>query len=117
LISREGMENPPGIPQSQLLTIGQPLSWIKEISTQFRQEIEWFSHKSADMTAAFVLPPVQVLAVMTNFFMILLTGKNLFSIPLVSMDDLKDTTQLLEQIAGKKTIEGNTQLQPANGEI
>ncbi|MBT7608680.1 MAG: hypothetical protein HN576_02920 [Bacteriovoracaceae bacterium] len=122
LISREGMENPPGVPQSQLLTIGQPLSWIKEISTQFRQEIEWFGNKSADMTAAFVLPPVQVLAVMTNFFMILLTGKNLFNIPLASMDDLKDTTQLLEQIAGKQsqttmTKTTETKLHPSHGEI
>jgi hypothetical protein len=102
LISRQGMENPPGVPQSQLITAGRPLSWIKEISTQFRQEIEWFSHKSSDMSAAFVLPPVQVLAVITNFFMILLTGKNLFNIPLKSMDDLKDTNQLLNQIAGEE---------------
>ena len=46
----------------------------------------------------FILPPVQIFAVLSNFIMILLTGKNLFNIPLKSVNDLKDTKEMVNQI-------------------
>ncbi len=101
IISREGIER--GEESSPHETKhGVPLSWIKELTHKFQSELNWFSEKSIDIVAAFVLPPVQVLAVMTNFFMILLTGKNLFVLPIKSMDELKNTKQMLEQISEKK---------------
>ena len=78
------------------------MSWIKELIGQLQNDLNWFSEKGAEIMSAFVLPPVQILAVITNFLMILLSGKNLFVLPIKSLDDLKDTKQMLEQIAEKE---------------
>ncbi len=98
IISREGMVDGQG-EKTGVTVIGAPLSWIKNLVSQLQDEINWFSAKGSEMTEAFVLPPVQVLAVMTNFLMILLTGKNLFNLPIKTMKELKDTKQMLDQIS------------------
>jgi len=61
--------------------------------------LDWFSKKGEEITAAFILPPIQVIAAMINFIMVLLTGKFLFNLPIKSMSDLKDTKQMLGQVA------------------
>ncbi len=101
IISREGMNgNKQG--SGEDLKIGRPLLWIKEIVAKLRGEIDWFSAKGQEITEGFVLPPVQILAVLTNFFMIILTGKNLFNLPLKSLSDLKDTKQMIEEVTAKE---------------
>ncbi len=96
IISREGMdENKKG---NKALEIGKPLHWLKHITKDLQGEIEWFSTKGKEMTEAFVLPPVQIFAVITNFMMITLTSKTLFSIPFKSVDDLKDTQEMIKEI-------------------
>ncbi len=106
IISREGLsenkEKKSGLP-----VIGAPLSWIKEIVDEMRGEVEWFAKEGERMVSSFVLPPVQLLAVITNFFMVLLTGKNLFNIPVKSLDELKDTRQLIEEIMATGPTENN----------
>ena len=98
VISREGMEENERA-DGGVTVIGAPMSWIKQLVGQLRDEISWFTEKGAEITAAFILPPIQVLAVMTNFVMILLTGKNLFILPIKTMEELKNTKQMLDQIA------------------
>ncbi|OFZ49684.1 MAG: hypothetical protein A2381_05635 [Bdellovibrionales bacterium RIFOXYB1_FULL_37_110] len=97
IISREGLlekaEN------GKIKVVGGPLLWIKEIVDELQGEINWFSDKGREITEAFVLPPVQIFACMTNFVMIVLTGRILFSLPLHTLKEIKDTKQLLDQIA------------------
>ncbi|HLE11118.1 MAG: hypothetical protein A2504_01520 [Bdellovibrionales bacterium RIFOXYD12_FULL_39_22] len=102
IISREGMEDEKGGSKKSVTVVGAPLNWIKQLIGQLQDEINWFSTKGTEITGAFVLPPVQVLAVMTNFFMIILTGKNLFVLPIKTLEDLKDTKQMLAQISGEE---------------
>ena len=101
IISREGMNsNRPG--EGDEMKIGRPLLWIKEIIAKLRGEIDWFSAKGQEITESFVLPPVQILAVISNFFMIILTGKNLFNLPLKALSDLKDTKQMIAEVTAKE---------------
>ncbi len=97
IISREGIDESMGKKGKPL--IGAPLSWIKEITATLQGELDWFSKKGEEITAAFILPPIQVIAAMINFIMVLLTGKFLFNLPIKSMSDLKDTKQMLGQVA------------------
>jgi hypothetical protein len=98
IISREGM-NEANKPMLGSVYMGKPLSWLKNLTEQFQSEINWFSQKGTEITEAFILPPIQILAVITNFLMITLTSKNLFTIPLRSMDELKDTKQMIDEIS------------------
>ncbi len=102
IISREGMEGNQSEKGEKPRLISLPMAWIRELTGQVQKDMDWFSVKSKEILSAFVLPPIQVLAVMTNFGMILLTGKNLFNLPIKSLEELKDTKFMLEQITEKK---------------
>lgn len=97
IISREAVTGG-STSQSGPNLITAPLQWIKTIVGNFQQEINWFSKKGNELIEAFVLPPVQIFAVMTNFAMILLTSKTLFNLPLRSLNDIKDTKALINEI-------------------
>ncbi len=99
IISREGMQ--PSKTASSEKGKGQPLSWIKKMTSEVQSEIDWFHKKGVEMTEFFLLPPVQILAVITNFVMLFLTGEHLFNIPLKNMKDVKDTKELVQAISKK----------------
>lgn len=97
VISREGIytngKNQPG-----KFPIGQPMVWIKQLTHQLQAEINWFTAKGVEILEAFILPPTQLLAVITNFAMLMLTSKVLFSLPVRSVAELKDTNELVLQV-------------------
>jgi hypothetical protein len=101
IISREGMEVGSGKSNQSNLP-SAPLGWIKGLVAQLQNELHWFSEKGEEIVSYFVLPPVQILAVITNFFMILITGRHLFTLPIKTMDDLKNTTQMIQEVADEK---------------
>jgi len=97
IISREGIEESKA--GEDLSAQMKPLAWIKKLTKEVQQDISWFTEKGEDLMSAFVLPPVQVLAVMTNFCMIVLTGKNLFNLPIKTLEELKDTREMIKEIS------------------
>lgn len=99
VISREGINGTSSSTKQSKFPIGQPLVWIKSLTKELQDEINWFSNKGNEMTNAFMLPPIQILAVVTNFSMHTLTGKNLFNLPIRSLNEIKDTTELIEELA------------------
>ena len=99
VISREGMDSKTKNTKDSKFPIGKPMVWIKSLTNQLQDEINWFSSKSSEMNNAFMLPPIQVFAVMTNFAMHTLTGKNMFNLPIRSLDEIKDTTELIEELS------------------
>ena len=96
IISREGISDPQA--REHPTMIGAPLQWMKHVISNLQTEINWFSAKGNEIVEAFVLPPVQILAVLTNFFMVLLTSKTLFNLPLRDLNDIKDTKALIEEM-------------------
>ncbi len=97
IMAREGIESSNN--RKEINFIGQPLEWIKALTGKLQNEINWFSLKGQEMMEAATLPPIQLLAVITNFAMCLLTGKNLFNLPVRSLEELKDSKELVEQIS------------------
>ncbi|MBT3980344.1 MAG: hypothetical protein HOE90_03275 [Bacteriovoracaceae bacterium] len=96
IISREGIFSNSKTSKAQ--TVSMPLSWIKQMFSSIQNEMNWFTKKSEELVQALMLPPIQILAVMTNFVMILLTGKYLFNLPIKSLSELKDTKEMTNQV-------------------
>lgn len=100
IIAREGMEHDDlGLESPHKYPIGKPAQWIKQLVREFQGEINWLSDKSKEITEAFILPPLQIFAVMANSAMMTLTTKNLFNLPIQDINDLKDTKGLIKQVS------------------
>jgi len=100
IIAREGVET--SEPGKNIRPVQRPLFWIKDLTSQLQSEINWFSEKGEEILEAAMLPPIQVLAVCTNFAMLILTGRHLFNLPLRSIQDIKDTKELIAEITKEK---------------
>jgi hypothetical protein len=76
---------------------------IMNISSDFlkkvKQESEWIENKTENLLAAFILPPLQVVASAINFCTLLITSKHLFELPFRSINDIKKPTALIESLA------------------
>lgn len=79
------------------------LWWRKPIQ-EFKNEIEWLHKKFNELLEFLTLPILQVLAVILNFFMILLTARPIFNLPFKELKDVMDTREVLieRNLAPKK---------------
>jgi hypothetical protein len=79
---------------------------LLEISSQFmdriKEESSWIQKKGEDLIASFMLPPLQVVAASLNFCTFLLITNHLFPFPLRSMDTIRDSEALLQNISNKR---------------
>jgi hypothetical protein len=71
-----------------------PQWWRKPIQ-EFKNEIEWLHKKFNELLEFLTLPILQVLAVILNFFMILLTARPIFNLPFKELKDVMDTREIL----------------------
>lgn len=69
--------------------------WWQKPLQDFKNEIDWLHKKFGELIEFLTLPVLQVLAVIINFCMILLTARPIFNLPFKSMKDVMDTRELL----------------------
>lgn len=78
-------------------------SW--NISNGFMQTIkndaDWVQGKGEELLAAFMLPPLQVIAAGINFLTLLISGTHLFELPFKTLDDIKPSNVLIKTISEK----------------
>ncbi|MEJ2053142.1 MAG: hypothetical protein P8X42_04400 [Calditrichaceae bacterium] len=78
----------------------QPKARLVDISFNFmdiiKKDTEWIQQKSEDVLAAFMLPPLQVIAAALNFLTLLFVGKHIFDLPFKSLEDIKETSKIIE---------------------
>lgn len=76
---------------------------LVSVSSEFMEKIkwdmDWIEEKSENLLAAFILPPLQVIASAINFCTLLITSKHLFELPFKSINDIKKSTVLIESLA------------------
>jgi hypothetical protein len=86
-------------------TNGMSGSRILGLSSEFMQNIKqdtkWIQEKADELLAAFMLPPLQVVASAINFLTLLITSKHLFELPFKTMEDIKKSTVLIETLSAK----------------
>lgn len=71
---------------------------VKKFSQNVKNEMSWFRERGVEIISLIVLPPLQIFAVMTNILMHLLIGKNLFNLPILKLEDVGNTNDLIEEV-------------------
>lgn len=69
-----------------------------EFISKIKEEANWVKTKGDELLAAFMLPPLQVVAATVNFFALLINGKHLFQLPFTSMESILSSKSLLEDL-------------------
>lgn len=81
----------------------EELSW--NVSNGFMESLkddaDWVQEKGQEVLAAFMLPPLQIIAAAVNFLTLLVSGTHLFELPFKSLDDIKPSNVLIETISEK----------------
>jgi len=67
-----------------------------QLIEQVRKEFEWALEKGNEVSNAFLLPPLQILAASVNFCTFLFTSIPIFEIPLTKLDQIMSSKGLLE---------------------
>lgn len=90
-------------------------SW--DFSNGFMQKLkddaDWVQEKGEELLAAFMLPPLQVIAGAINFLTLLVSGTHLFELPFNKLEDIKPSNVLIETIS-EKSEELNTSTSSSN---
>ena len=73
----------------------QPLMEIRLIE-QLRKEFEWALARGTEVSEAFLIPPLQILAASVNFCTFLFTSIPIFEIPLTKLDQIMSSKGFLE---------------------
>lgn len=70
-----------------------------------KEETSWIRTKGDDLLAAFILPPLQVVAATVNFCTLLVNGKHLFDLPFTSVYAILSSKAMIESIESKREVE------------
>jgi hypothetical protein len=62
-----------------------------EYMNGIKENIDWVQEKGDELIAAFMLPPLQLVASAINFCTLLVAGKHMFELPLTDMESLTNT--------------------------
>lgn len=75
--------------------VSEATRWWQKPLQDFKNEVDWLHKKFTELLEFLILPVLQVLAVILNFCMILLTARPIFNLPFKSLKDVMDTRELL----------------------
>lgn len=68
---------------------------------KLKDDADWVQEKGQELLAAFMLPPLQVIAAAINFLTLLVSGAHLFELPFKKLDDIKPSNKLVETLSKK----------------
>jgi len=95
LISRQPVEQAAGAQREVPPDFKEASRWWQQPIQDFKNEIDWLHRKFNELLEFLTLPILQVLAVILNFFMILLTARPVFNLPFKELKDVMDTREIL----------------------
>lgn len=73
----------------------------KQFMDRMKQDVDWVQQKGEELLAAFMLPPLQVVAGCINFLTLLITGNHLFDLPFKKIADIRQSKVLIETFSKK----------------
>jgi len=80
-----------------------------DFMAKIKSDAQWIHDKSEEVLAAFMLPPLQIIAASLNFLTLLFTGKHLFDLPFKSFNDIQKTSSIIATHTHRKEVVGNAQ--------
>jgi hypothetical protein len=82
---------------AQRPTNGKPTpAWWRQPVAELKQEIEWLHAKSAELLDYLVLPVLQLAAAAVNFGMVLVSSRQVFSLPFKDGSEITQTWHILQ---------------------
>jgi len=75
------------------------LTYPGNFMENIKKDTEWVQEKGTALLAAFMLPPLQVIAAAINFLTLFASGTHLFNLPFKSMEDIKQSKILIETLS------------------
>jgi hypothetical protein len=73
--------------------------------TKLKEEADWVKNKGEELLAAFMLPPLEIVAATINFAALLLNGKHLFQLPFKGFESILSAKALLAGNAPKRAVQ------------
>lgn len=73
-----------------------------------KNDADWVQEKGQEVLAAFMLPPLQIIAAAINFLTLLVNGSHMFELPFKTLDDIKPSNVLVETLSKKSEEEIKT---------
>jgi hypothetical protein len=78
---------------------GKPaLAWWRQPVSELKQEIEWLHAKSEELLDYLVLPVLQIAAAALNFGMVLVSSRQVFSLPFKEGSEITQTWHILQTL-------------------
>jgi hypothetical protein len=78
-----------------------------------KTDLKFIQEKGDDLLGSFILPPLQVVSAVINFFTLLVAGHHLFQIPFKSIRDVMHSKDILAPVNGKKSKKEGKRPKPA----
>jgi len=94
-ISRRPVEQAAEAQKEVTASVTETSKWWQRPLEDFKNEIDWLHKKFSELLEFITLPVLQVLAVILNFCMILLTSRPIFNLPFKELKDVMDTREIL----------------------
>jgi hypothetical protein len=93
-------------PKLRLLEVSESY-WLRT-----RQESAWIKQRGEDLLAAFMLPPLQVVACAINFCTLCLLNKHLFSLPFENFEAIRYSEKLIRDFKKRSGFEARKPASP-----
>jgi len=76
--------------------MGDAFAYTTSFYYHFKTDADWVRQKSDELLGAFILPPLQVVSAVVNFFILLIASRHLFDLPFKGFRDIMRSKELLE---------------------
>lgn len=80
------------------------LDFSSRFLSKLREDTSWIQEKGEDLLAFFMLPPLQVVGAVVNFFSVLISGSFMFDLPIKNLEDITKSKDLLDNISKSSEI-------------
>lgn len=99
VIQATGIQRVENQPANQNLTV----DYTQGFTHKIKEEMFWVQKKGDELVAAFILPPLQVMAATVNFCTLLVIATHLFQLPFKNVSEVLESKELLQRIPKKVT--------------
>lgn len=82
----------------------QSQSFSTAFFDKIKEESEWAKSKGDELLAAFMLPPLQVVAAVINFCVLLVSGKHMFELPFTSLASVMNNKPTTDKASSKVSV-------------
>jgi len=93
VIQGSGLKKPVGSGPS---VMEDAFAYTVTFFNHFKKDADWVHQKADELLGAFILPPLQVISAVVNFFILLIASRHLFDLPFKSFREIMRSKELLE---------------------